>query len=149
MVFIDEPLHSREEAIRFISEKAYQMQLLSDVDSFINIVFEREKQIATSVGYNIAIPHGKGDVVREPFVAYVRAHSAFEWDEETKDIVQSIFLIGVPEKDAGMTHLRYISQVSRKLINEEFRKQLFACHTAQDAFQYLDSINVEINKGDK
>lgn len=141
MVFIGENLTSRESVIRFIAHAAKGNGFVSDEQAFANAVFERERQVATSVGHFIAIPHGKCDAVKEPFVAYVRVREAFEWDEETKDLVQSIFLIGVPQSDTGKTHLRYISQVSKKLINDEFREALFACETAQEAFEKLDSIN--------
>lgn len=141
MVFIGDKLTTRENVIRFIANAAKKNGFIGDEKSFIDAVLERERQVATSVGHNIAIPHGKCEAVNEPFVAYVRVNEPFIWDEETQDVVQSIFLIGVPQSDTGKTHLRYISQVSKKLINDEFREALFACETAQEAFEKLDSIN--------
>ena len=72
--------------------------------------------------------------------------TAFEWDAETKDQVQVIFLIGVPEKNTDKLHLKAISEVSKKLINDEFREKLVACQNNREAFELLDSINQGIEK---
>lgn len=141
MVFVDVELTNRDEVLSFLAHAAKENELIDNETIFTEAVYARENIIATSVGYEIAIPHGKSATVKEPFVAYLRAKEGFVWDEEVHDTVQSIFLIGVPEEDTGMIHLRYISQVSKKLINDAFRETLFQCKHAEEAFTILASIN--------
>lgn len=146
MVFVNEKLKTKKEVIEFITKKAFINKLISNEKEFRDAVFAREHQIPTSVGHFIAIPHGKSFAVKEPFVAYVWTESPFIWDSKSGDMVQSIFLIGVPYIDSGKTHLQYISQVSKRLINDDFRKELFSCKSTEDAFARLRSINEGIQQ---
>lgn len=144
MVFAGQNLVSREEVIGFIASAAEQAGLLSNKAEFIAAVFRREQEISTSIGHSIAIPHGKTDAVREAFISYVGLAKAFEWDSVTKDLVKGVFLIGVPEKNTDRLHLKAISEISKKLINDEFRTQLFLCTQGKEAFELLDAINAGI-----
>lgn len=143
LIFINQPFRNRSEVISFIASKADEAGLLTDQHEFIKTVLRRESEISTSIGYAIAIPHGKTDAVKEAFIAYATVKKPFEWDSDTKDHVKAIFLIGVPKKNTDKLHLKAISEVSKKLINDEFRKKLFDCETNKDAFSLLNSINRE------
>ena len=144
MVFAGQNLVSREEVIGFIASAAQKAGLLSNKADFIAAVFRREQEISTSIGHGIAIPHGKTEAVREAFISYVGVAEAFEWDPVTKDLVKGVFLIGVPEKNTDKIHLKAISEISKKLINDEFRTQLFLCTQGKEAFELLDAINAGI-----
>ncbi len=144
MVFIEQPFKSRAAVIDFIATAAENAGMLNSKDKFIEAVFRREEEISTSIGHGIAIPHGKTNEVKEAFISYVGLKESFEWDADTKDQVKAVFLIGVPKENANKIHLKIISEVSKKLVNDEFRKKLFACQTAKEAFELLDVINKEI-----
>lgn len=144
MIFIGENINTKEDAISFIIEIACENGLVNDKTEFQKIVNDRENQVSTSVGYKIAIPHGKSAVVAEPFVAYLHASDEFEWDEGSNETIHSVFMIGVPENDGDKTHLKYISQVSKRLIDDCFRTQLFGSKSSEQAFRLLDLINKEL-----
>lgn len=141
LVFVGEALSSRDEVINFIIEAAGKLGLVRDKRILRQVVMQREAEISTSVGHQIAIPHGKSETVAQPFVAYMSVQEPFVWDDATGDTVKGIFLISVPQKDAEMTHLRYIANVSKKLIHDEFRKRLFGCKTKDEAFSLLSLLN--------
>jgi PTS system, fructose subfamily, IIA component len=144
MIFIGENVNTKKGAISFIIEKACENGLIDDKEEFQKIVNERENQVSTSVGYKIAIPHGKSTVVTEPFVAYLHAIDEFEWDAGSNEKIHSVFMIGVPENDGDKTHLKYISKVSKRLIDDCFRTQLFGCKSSEQAFRLLELINKEL-----
>lgn len=141
MVFVDEAIDSKEAVIDLISNTAKNQGLIKDVADFKEKVFAREREISTSVGNQVAIPHGKTDTVSEPFVAFMRTKEGFKWDENSVEPVRLIFLIGVPDKDANKLHLKYIAEISKKLINDEFRTKLLTLSGKEDVFNLLESIN--------
>ncbi|TCS81023.1 PTS sugar transporter subunit IIA [Pectinatus cerevisiiphilus] len=144
LIFIRQSFQNRLAVIDFIAAMADKAGMLHDQQKFIATVLDREADISTSIGYGIAIPHGKTDAVKEAFIAYVNVKEAFEWDNITKDRVKAIFLIGVPEKHTNKLHLKAISEISKKLINNSFREELFRCQTEKEAFKLLNSINKKL-----
>lgn len=141
MIFVEIPINNKFEAMEYLVRRAKENGLVTEVNSLLEAVKEREALVSTNLGFNIAIPHGKSDVVNEPFISYLSAKDLFEWDEEEAGKVKYVFLIGVPETGGGQTHLKYISEVSKKLIDEDFRSDLFACKTDEAAYGLLQSIN--------
>jgi len=146
LVFVHQELNCSADVITFVAEAADCAGLLNNPEEFTKAVFRRETEISTSIGYEIAIPHGKTDAVKEAFIAYIGLSKPFEWDSQTKDLVSMVFLIGVPEKNTDRLHLKAISEVSKKLINEDFREKLITCQSNEEAFILLDSINQGIEK---
>ena len=145
MVFVDSLKKNKRDIVNFISEQAKNEGLISNIEAFKEKVFAREKEISTAVGNAVAIPHGKSDSVLEPFVAFMRTKESFIWDENSKEQVKLIFLIGVPSKDANKLHLKYIAEISRKLINDDFRNNLLNLTTKEEIFNLLESINKNVN----
>lgn len=141
MIFINVDLHNRLDVLEFLVNQAFTNHLITDKQTFMTAVLNREKQVPTSVDFNVAIPHGKSHVINEPFITYLSTKNSFQWDERGEDLVKHIFLIGVPENGGNKIHLKYISQVSKKLMDEAFRQKLFACKDAEAAFKQLNEIN--------
>lgn len=141
LVFVDSELQSKEDIIDLVSKTAKKQDLIGDVDRFKEKVFAREAEISTSIGSMVAIPHGKSDTVKTPFIAFVRTKNGFKWDENSDELVKLIFLIGVPDKGADKLHLKYIAQISKKLINDEFRESLLSLQSKKDVYDLLKSIN--------
>lgn len=146
LVFVHQELNCSADVITFVTKAADRAGLLNNPAEFMKAVFRRETEISTSIGYEIAIPHGKTDAVKEAFIAYIGLAKPFEWDSTTKDLIRMVFLIGVPEKNTDRLHLKAISEVSKKLINEDFRETLLKCQSNEEAFILLDSINQGIEK---
>lgn len=141
LIFVGQSFQNRDSVIDFITMMADKAGVLNDQKEFIKTVLNREIKISTSIGYGIAIPHGKTDAVKYPFISYVNLKEAFKWDNTTKDFVKAVFLIGVPAKNTDKLHLKVISEISKKLINDSFRKKLLNCKTSENAFELLNSIN--------
>lgn len=142
LIFLDEPLFDKSEIIKHIAEKAKLIGYITDEQDFYESVMKREAEIPTAIGYDIAIPHGKTDVIMQPFIAFFRTTEKFTWTEGYDDEVQLIFQIGVPETGNEKLHLKFISEVSKKLLDEEFRKQLKSITEHQKVFELLNSIEV-------
>lgn len=141
LVFIDLPLDTRERVLDTLVQEVLHLGYIEDKDVFLNGVMEREAIIPTSIGFKVAIPHSRNNTVKKPFIAYVRTQTTFRWDTRNDEDVDTIFLIGVPEITESNLHLKFLSAISRKLMNESFRDELRSANTPEEAFKLLDSIN--------
>lgn len=144
LVLLDMPLSTRDDVLTAIAEKALQLQFINDPAKFKQGIMEREALIPTSVGFKVAIPHCKSDVVNAPFVAFLRTTQEFRWDDRNEEDVDFIFLIAIPEIAEGNLHLKFLSSISRKLMNEEFRDSLRNAKTVAEAYDILEAINKTI-----
>ncbi|MGT2785815.1 PTS sugar transporter subunit IIA [Streptococcus merionis] len=142
LIFLDENLVNKTEIIHRIAKKAKDINYLSDENAFVDSVMKREEEVPTAIGHGIAIPHGKTDIVKNPFIAFFRSKNKFKWTEGFEEEVQLIFQVGVPETGTEKLHLKFISEVSKKLLHEDFRNQLLTTKDANKVFELLNSIKV-------
>lgn len=111
------------EIINFLASKAKEAGYVTEVEPYVEAVLEREKEYSTGVGFNIGIPHGKAESVKEAFVMFTRVNNV-DWQSLDGEPVDMVFQIGVPASDTGDQHLRILAQLSRKLMNDDFRAAL-------------------------
>lgn len=135
LIILDLEASSKEEVIKKLSRIIEKQDKLIDYDGYIEQVFKREETFPTSIGFDVAIPHGKCDSVKTAAVAFARLKNEVQWSEDEK--VKYIFLIAVPEKEAGDTHLQILAQLSRKIMREEFREKLQGATRIEDILEIL------------
>lgn len=137
LIILDMEASSKEEVIKKLSKVIEAQYKLIDYDGYVRQVFEREKTFPTSIGFDVAIPHGKCDSVRHAALAFARLKNEVQWSEEEK--AKYVFLIAVPEKEAGNTHLQILAQLSRKIMREEFREKLQEASEIEEILEVLSS----------
>lgn len=134
VIFNQKPLTDKWAVIEDLARQASHK--VNDVDVYIDAVKQREQGIPTYIEYGVAIPHGKTDAVNEAFVAYEKLASPVVWGNENEK-AEYVFLIGVPQKQAGNLHLKIISELSKNLMREDFRNQLLNAKTEDEVYQLL------------
>ncbi|GFK22912.1 PTS sugar transporter subunit IIA [Tetragenococcus halophilus] len=142
LIFLDQEVVSQDEALQIIVSNAQAKGYVTDKDKLYEAVKKREQEVPTAIGYSIAIPHGKTDAVTYPFISFLRTTEEIKWTEENEEKVRLVFLIGVPNKSENNLHLKFISQLSKKLLDQEFRKKLMAQTNSKSAFEQLNSIEI-------
>lgn len=140
LICLDINANQKENIIDQLAQIALNQGRLNDVDTYKKAVFNREKEFSTALGYLVAIPHGQSDSVNEPFVVFGRCHDTVVWDENE---VKMIFMIGVPMKNRDKTHMKILANISRKLIDNDFRKSLLEADNKDRVFQILSQISNE------
>lgn len=130
LVKLDFDAKDKLDAIEQLAELIDNEGKLGNYEGYINQVLEREKVFPTSIGYSVAIPHGKSNSVNEAAIAFGRLNHEIPWSEEEN--IRYVFLIAVPESEAGDTHLKILAQISRKLMREEFRNKIEAAVSADE-----------------
>ena len=58
--------------------------------------------------------------------------------------VDLIFLIAVPEKNENNLHLRFLSEISKKLMDSSFRERLRNADNEHEVFVMLHEINEKV-----
>lgn len=142
LIFLDSEIDNQDDAIKHIVKTAEFVNYVKDSDNLYQAVKEREQEVPTAIGYDIAIPHGKTEAVVSPFIAFLRSKKAFRWTEKNEELVRLVFLIGVPKNGEGTMHLKFISQLSKKLLDEEFREKLLTETDKNKIYEQLSSIEI-------
>ncbi|WP_238882221.1 PTS sugar transporter subunit IIA [Clostridium sp. YIM B02551] len=133
----------KNEAINKLAEMAAKANKISSVDEFVKSVLMREEEFSTGVGNGIAIPHGKSKAVNEAMIVLGICKNFIEWDSLDGDPVKIIFMLGVPEENANNIHLKILSNLSRKLMDEDFVRRLKESKTIKSVLEILNEIEIK------
>ncbi|ARV44647.1 fructose-specific PTS transporter subunit EIIC [Bacillus inaquosorum] len=125
-----------DEMIQTLSDRG----VLHSESGFKQAILNREQQGTTAIGMNIAIPHGKSEAVRKPSVAFGIKRSGVDWNSLDGSDAKLIFMIAVPKESGGNQHLKILQMLSRKLMDDSYRKQLLSVQTTEEAYKLLDEI---------
>ncbi|QUY65580.1 PTS transporter subunit EIIA [Helcococcus kunzii] len=146
LIFLNNNCKNKKEIFNFIANKAKEVDLINNTEEFIDSLEQREKIMPTNVGHLIGIPHGKSKAVNNPFVAFMRLNNEIDWIEQDIEKVKLVFMIGVPEDNASKLHLKIISELSKKLIDEEFKDMLLQESNKDVIYKKLNSIKIKEEK---
>lgn len=138
LIEIHSPLRGKEEIIKRVAGLLFAEKRITDMDGFIADLYEREEELSTSMGLGIAIPHAKSCHVRCPSLVFIKLEDPVPWNE---DNVRLIFGIAVSKEQAGDMHLKILSQLARKLMNDRFRDTLFGVSDCREAYAALAFLN--------
>lgn len=123
---------SKEEVLEKLIDLLYENGALSDKKAFAEDVMERERVSSTGIGNSIAIPHGKSANVIETTAAIARLEKPITWSSADGEPVSFVVLLAVNENDKGVTHVKLLSQMARKLASEETCKRLMDAADADE-----------------
>lgn len=133
---LDLPAGSKEQALEILVDVLQDSGALTDKESFLEDVYERERASATGIGNGIAIPHGKSKHVKETTVAIGRVpEGSLEWETFDDKPITFVVLLAVDEADKTGVHVRLLSQMARKLANAETCRRLTQAQTPEEILQ--------------
>lgn len=114
---------------------------VSDVDSYVAKLEERESQSTTGVGEEIAIPHAQDASIKEAAIVFARSQSGVEWDSFDGLPVKLIFMIAAPE--GGGEHLQALAKLSSILMNPEAKEALLVAATPDEVVDTIAHYEAE------
>jgi 2-O-A-mannosyl-D-glycerate-specific PTS system IIC component len=131
---------TKEEVIRHLIDRLHREGKVASPDRFYQAVMERESQSPTGLEGGFAIPHGKSPEVRSAAFAVAKlAEPIRDWESLDPDNeVDLVFLLAIPEAEAGSTHLDLLAELAKRMARAEFRKRLQGCATAEALYHALD-----------
>ena len=146
LVILKADYKSKQEALEALAEKLYESGKISDKEGYLKDVEAREKQGATNVGMKLAIPHGKSAFVLEPCFAAATVKTPIkDWEkiDETSEDAELIFLIAVPDSQAGSTHIEILTKLTSKLADEELIEKLLKADNEKKFLELLSEDEIK------
>lgn len=144
LIFLDKSFRNKEDVFDFMAQKLFEQGKISSKEGYLQAVYEREKISVTGFENGLAIPHGKSDEVIEASFAVLRLSKPLEdypsLDPNNK--VDLIFMLAIPEKDAGTTHLDILAKLSGRLSDTDYLAK-FRSATNEDEILKLLSEDLE------
>lgn len=129
---LDKSIKNQEDVIEYLSIIAFENNLIKE--SIVDELKKREEEYPTSIGEKIAIPHAKTDKVLKSTVLLVRLDKEIEWGGEEVKLILCL----LSREQESENHLNMLSQISRKMMHNSFKKILFNAKSKKE-------IEVELN----
>ncbi len=108
-------------------------ELLPDVH---RVIAERERLASTGIGDEIAIPHGKLEVVGDLVLGLARSEAGLDFQSEDGKPTRLFFVLVAPESSTGI-HLKALARISRLCKEPSFRRGLLAAADAREMYDVL------------
>lgn len=121
-------------------------QLLADrrhlnVDELADGFNQREAESSTGFGNGVAIPHAKISGLQTPFIGVATFSQPVEWDALDGQPVSIAIGLVMPLDDPDQTHLKVLSKLARKLMDDDYIAALQqAVHDAAQLQQLIESV---------
>ena len=123
-VFLDMEVADKEEVIRQLASVLTTDEIVQNEEEYIQSVLARETHSTTGIGNNIAIPHGKSQAVKQSAIIFARLREPLDWQALDDEPVSVVILLAIPESHKGDDHLRILSKIAMKLIDDEITEKL-------------------------
>lgn len=140
LITLDLKASTKDGVIRELAAMLNQKNHLSNLEGFIDDVYDRESICSTGIGFQIAIPHAKSVHVLVPSVVFGRSDSGIDYDSMDGDISKLFFMIAMPEEGIN-SHLRVLAMLSRRLMHEDFRDALKEAKTKAEVLELIYTMN--------
>lgn len=142
MIFLDKELKTKDEVFNYISEVALKKGFIDSKEEFIKSLYYREGLMSTALDFNIAIPHAKSQAVKNDFISYMKLKEDIVWNKDDESPTNQIFMIAVTEGGSNR-HLKYIAEISRNLIDDDFRQSMKEAKSVEEIYAILTSVKME------
>jgi fructose-specific phosphotransferase system IIA component len=135
LIALDIELADKAAVIDEIASMLAANARLVDRELYIKDVYEREEIVPTGIGDLIAIPHARSAGVSNSSLVYLRLSSAIQWTGEEQ--ARYIFGIAVPEDNVDNLHLKILSTVAKKLLDDKIKGIIVESTSKQQILESL------------
>ncbi len=129
---------TKTEVIEEMVELLDKARILKDKTEFKKTIYKREALSTTGIGQGIAIPHAQSKSVRKACVAVGISKEGFDFESEDGTLAHMIFMIATQENNENL-HLKTLSELSSKLMHEEFRDKMMQSESKTALLEILNS----------
>lgn len=120
LMALDVALADKAAVIEQIASLLHTSGRLSDRQQYIQDVYAREAMVPTGIGNLIAIPHARSGGVSASALVYLRLAAPIAWNDEEQ--ARYIFGIAVPADNLDNLHLKILSSVAKKLLDDKIKR---------------------------
>lgn len=141
-ICLDTAPKNKQEALDMAVELMVKSGKIQNKEEYKKQVYAREEESTTGVGDGIAIPHGKGDSVKEPGLAAMVIKDGVDFEALDDEPVTLLFLIAAPNTEDNV-HLDVLSKLSVLLMDEEFSSAIRQAKTVEEFLEIVDKADEE------
>ena len=137
-IHLNENLKTKDETIKKLSEIAVKEGFAQDSKILYDAFIEREKTSSTGMMDGFSIPHAKSDTINKAQILVIRNNNGLsDWETLDDSEVKLVIAILVPNENVNETHLKVLSNVSRKLMSDENVQLLKKTNSKEDIIGVL------------
>lgn len=141
LVLAKQHVSSREEALSKLARLLFENEYITSIDEFLADVYKREEHSETGMENGLGIPHGKSKAVKKAGFAVMTLAEPMEkgaWPSlNSENKVDTIFLLAIPESEAGTTHLKLLAELSSRLVDENYLNTIKMANTSEEIIALL------------
>ncbi|GAB6099567.1 hypothetical protein JCM16358_14460 [Halanaerocella petrolearia] len=137
LIKLDLESQTKDDVLQEMVDLLDQAGKVTSNKEFYQTILEREEKGSTGVGNGVAIPHGQDDVVTEPSLVFAKSREGVDFKSRDDKPAKIFFMIAVP-KGGSADHLKVLSNLSRKLMHEDFRQELLGAETKEELLEVVE-----------
>lgn len=141
LIDLNQSSSSKQEVFKQAAAIAFQHGRITDQEKVVEGLFQREAQTSTGMIDGFAIPHTQNEAVKVPSIIILRNAADIEWETMDDSNVRFILAILIPKQAENNLHLKILSAISRKLMDERYRKFLLAAESRTEVVDLLEGIS--------
>ena len=138
LVMLDVECATKEEVIKMMAKKVADEGIAESYEEYLDSLMKREEIAATAVGYDVGLPHGKSTTVKTAAVAFARLKNPVLWSEEENENAKMVFMLAIPDGEKGSTHINILVDLSKKILDDDFRAGLENAKTVEEAVKLIN-----------
>ena len=128
----------KKEIIEILAKKVADEGIAENYEDYLAALMAREEIAATAVGYDVGLPHGKSTTVKTAAVAFARLKNPVLWSEEENENAKMVFMLAIPDGEKGSTHINILVDLSKKILDDDFRAGLENAKTVEEAVKLIN-----------
>lgn len=133
---------SRNEVIKTLTDNLWLQSRTVNREKLAEDIWKREDSFPTAVGYGFAIPHTKSDYISHSTISIAKLQEPVQWAEQSVNIV---IMLTIRKDSSDNEHMKYFSQLARKIMNEDFRNEISRSKTVSEIYKTVaQAIDVEL-----
>ncbi|WP_367365562.1 PTS sugar transporter subunit IIA [Pediococcus parvulus] len=123
-IFTDIPVSGNKDDALSKMARLFAKENGIDADELTQGFRAREQESTTGFGNGVAIPHSKINGLKQSVVGIVTFTNPIEWQSLDEKPVEIAIALIMPLDDPNKEHLTVLSKLARKLMDDEFIKEL-------------------------
>lgn len=138
-IIFDKTISKKVDLFDQASSVLLALNKIKDKKKFEKDLNKREKEISTGIEDGFGIPHAKSKTVLTPTLLFFKTSEISDYEALDGTKIDCSFIIAVPKSD-NVTYLDILSNLSRKLMHEEFRISLRNADSPKEVLEIIKKI---------
>ena len=128
----------KNDYLRYIAKLSMTLGIGKEEQGVYQGLVDRESEFITNLGDGIALPHTKSSYITKPAIFVLKPINKVLWGDDEEGI-KIIICILSPNEQNGNTHMKLISSLAEKLIDEDFKSVLVNTINGEEIFTMVEN----------